>query len=135
MAEEYLQDHFPLFPVMPGVLMLESLYQAGAWLVRCSEDFSHSMVQLAEAKNVKFNDFVQPGETLLVETRIKREDENRTWVEAQGLVNQKVAVKAKLTLERFNLADRQLASSTIDAYLVQELRRECDNLLGIARSS
>ena len=38
MAEEYLADHFPHFPVMPGVLMLEAMTQAGAWLVRVSED-------------------------------------------------------------------------------------------------
>ena len=46
MAEEYLADHFPNFPVMPGVLMLEAMTQAGAWLVRPSEDFAHSMVVL-----------------------------------------------------------------------------------------
>ena len=34
LAEEYLADHFPGFPVMPGVLMLEALTQAGAWLIR-----------------------------------------------------------------------------------------------------
>ena len=43
-AEEYLRDHFPLFPVMPGVLMLEGLFQASAWLVRQSENFSNSMI-------------------------------------------------------------------------------------------
>ena len=32
LAEEYLADHFPLFPVLPGVLMLEAMTQAGAWL-------------------------------------------------------------------------------------------------------
>ena len=43
MAEEYLADHFPHFPVMPGVLMLEALTQSAAWLIRVSEDFAHSM--------------------------------------------------------------------------------------------
>ncbi len=33
LAEEYLADHFPAFPVMPGVLMLEALVQSAAWLV------------------------------------------------------------------------------------------------------
>ena len=42
LAEEYLSDHFPGFPVMPGVLMLEALAQAGAWLVREMEDFEHA---------------------------------------------------------------------------------------------
>lgn len=133
LAEEYLEDHFPLFPVMPGVLMLESLYQAGAWLVRCSEDFAHSMVQLAEANNVKFNDFVEPGETLIVRARIQRQNEQTTWIQAEGEVNQRIAVKARLVLDRFNLADRQLASSTVDAYMIHALRRDCDNLLGRTR--
>ncbi len=134
MSEEYLQDHFPLFPVMPGVLMLESLFQAGAWLVRCSEDFAHSVVQLAEARNVKFNDFVEPGETLVVEASIQRQDEQTTWIQASGTVNRTVAVKARLVLDRYNLADRQLASVTIDAYMVNELRRECENLLSLLRA-
>jgi 3-hydroxyacyl-[acyl-carrier-protein] dehydratase len=129
MAEEYLQDHFPLFPIMPGVLMLESLYQASTWLVRCSEDFAHSVVQLGEAKNVKFNDFVEPGQTLAIETAIKKEDENRTWINASGTVSSRSAVKAVFVLERFNLADRQLASSQIDAYIVDEFRRQRDNLM------
>ena len=37
MAEEYLADHFPHFPVMPGVLMLEAMTQAAAWLARARE--------------------------------------------------------------------------------------------------
>ncbi len=34
MAEEYLADHFPKFAVMPGVLMIEAMAEAGAWLLR-----------------------------------------------------------------------------------------------------
>ena len=39
MTEEYLGDHFPNFPVMPGVLMLEAMTQAAAWLVRAERGF------------------------------------------------------------------------------------------------
>ena len=39
LGEEYLADHFPTFPVMPGVLMLQTLVEAGAWLLRLTDDF------------------------------------------------------------------------------------------------
>ena len=41
LAEEYLGDHFPRFPVLPGVLMLEAMTQAAAWTIRLGEDFAH----------------------------------------------------------------------------------------------
>jgi 3-hydroxyacyl-[acyl-carrier-protein] dehydratase len=44
LAEEYLADHFPSAPVMPGVMMLEALVQASAWLVRVSEDFARALI-------------------------------------------------------------------------------------------
>jgi len=61
LAEEYLADHFPEFPVLPGVFMLEAATQAGAWLVRLSENYAHSIVVLHEARAVKYADFVTPG--------------------------------------------------------------------------
>src|SRR5712692_2854899 len=66
LGEEYLADHFPTFPVMPGVLMLQTLVEASAWLLRLTEDFRHSVVVLREAKNVKYGSFVEPGRTLVV---------------------------------------------------------------------
>jgi 3-hydroxyacyl-[acyl-carrier-protein] dehydratase len=131
MAEEYLQDHFPLFPVMPGVLMLEALYQASAWLVRETDDFAHSMVQLSEARNVTYKDFVQPGESLVVEARIQKRVDNLVWIQAEGKVNERQAVKARLILDCFNLAERGLASSSVDVYIVNELRRDLENLRGL----
>ena len=61
LGEEYLADHFPSFPVMPGVLMLQTLVEAGAWLLRLTDDFRHSVIVLREAKNVKYGNLVEPG--------------------------------------------------------------------------
>ncbi len=55
LAEEYLADHFPGYPVLPGVMMLECLVQAGAWLMRSTEDFRYSMILLKQAKALKYN--------------------------------------------------------------------------------
>ena len=105
LAEEYLQDHFPGFPVMPGVMMLEALTQAAAWLIRDSEDFAHSMVVLHEARNVKYSGFVEPGQTLHVDVTWVKEQDSEVSVKASGRVGDRVAVSAKLTMKRYNLSD------------------------------
>src|ERR1051325_11131668 len=104
LGEEYLADHFPGFPVMPGVLMLEAMTQAGAWLVRASEDFAHSVVVLKEARNVKYASFVEPGPTLTVQAEVLGQDERETKLKAQGIVGGVTAVSARLVLEKYNLA-------------------------------
>src|SRR5438874_13663615 len=76
LGEEYLADHFPAFPVMPGVLMLQALVEAGAWLLRLSEDYKHSVIVLREAKNVKYGTFMQPGRSLIITVEQSEKDEN-----------------------------------------------------------
>src|SRR5262245_64612966 len=76
LAEEYLSDHFPGFPVMPGVLMLEALTQAGAWLIRDSEDFAKSIIILKQAKTIKYGSFVEPGRQLELRVDLVSQDEN-----------------------------------------------------------
>src|SRR5207248_10110578 len=66
LGEEYLADHFPTFPVMPGVLMLETLVEAGAWLLRVSSGFQHSVITLREARVVKYGAFMEPGRQMAV---------------------------------------------------------------------
>ena len=105
MAEEYLADHFPHFPVMPGVLMLEALTQARAWLVRISEDFAHSMVVLKQANNVKYGQFVEPGQTLTVTAELLKRADGEAKLKVYGTVSGRIIVSARLTLACYNLAD------------------------------
>lgn len=124
LAETYLQDHFPRFPVMPGVIMLEAMYQAAAWLVRVSEDFAHSMVVLREAKNVKFADFVQPGDQLIVSCQTHDRNDSQWTFKSEGTVGDRVAVRARLILDRFNLADERPDMETVDRHVVEQLRQQ-----------
>src|SRR5712671_6687945 len=76
LAEEYLADHFPSFPVMPGVLMLQTLVDAGAWLLRITDDFRHSVVVLREAKNVKYGTFMEPGRQMRITVELVEQSES-----------------------------------------------------------
>lgn len=106
LAEEYLQDHFPGFPVMPGVLLVETLVQASAWLMRASSDFKYSTVLLEEAKAVKFNSFVKPGDQLVVQSKIQKQTDETCWTfKASANVGETNVISAKLILKQFNLQD------------------------------
>ena len=98
--EEYLKDHFPRFPVMPGVMMLEALHQAAVWLIRADDDFKTPLVLLRETRSVKFGDFLAPGETLQIAVDVVKQDGNRTTVKAAATKQGRVTVSARLILER-----------------------------------
>ncbi len=72
LAEEYLQDHFPGFPVLPGVMMLEAMVQAARNLLadRCDE-----RLVLGEIKALKYGAMVRPGEALIVEVQLRKTDD------------------------------------------------------------
>ena len=127
--EDYLKDHFPRFPVMPGVLMLEAMFQASAWLVRQTEGFVHSVVVLKEARNIKYADFVTPGKELVVSAEVLKQDDTLTTLKAQGLIDGNVAVNGRLILERFNLADCYPKRRNTDPYLRAEMRDVLKTLL------
>jgi len=108
--------------VMPGVLMLEAMTQASAWLVRAGEDFQHSMVVLKEAKNVKYGQFVEPGQTLQVTAEIIEQTDSQTTLKARGTVDGRTTVGGRLVLERYNLADREPCHAASDAIVRREMR-------------
>jgi 3-hydroxyacyl-[acyl-carrier-protein] dehydratase len=106
MAEEYLAEHFPGFPVLPGVLMLEAVTQAGAWLVRATEDFRHSVIILKEAKAVKYGHFVTPGKQLRLACDWVSENGSLVTLKAKGELAGASSVSCRVVLERFNLSER-----------------------------
>lgn len=114
LAEQHLQDHFPLFPVMPGVLMLEALSQAASWLIRVTDDFQYSMVVLREARNIKFQDFVAPGDRLEVAVEIFKVEGSLVHLKAVGMLGERTAVNGRLVMEKFTLADRNGEDVAVD---------------------
>lgn len=68
-AEEYLQDHFPTYPVLPGVMMIEALAQAARRLL-ASRDAALGRHVLGEVRALRYVGFVRPGEVLRVEARL-----------------------------------------------------------------
>lgn len=123
LSEEYLNDHFPRFPVMPGVLMLESMFQASMWLVRETNDFKHSTVVLRQTKSMKFQDFVQPGNSLVVDAQIKSIDDSITKLKVTGSIDGKSAVSGRLVIESYNLADREGRDQAVDHYMIHQFRK------------
>ena len=81
-AEEYLQDHFPGFPVLPGVMMLEAMTQAARQLLD-PEDTADSPWVLTQARALKYGSFVRPGATIRV-TMTRHKDNDDGSVDFKG---------------------------------------------------
>jgi len=128
LGEEYLADHFPTFPVMPGVLMLHTLVEAGAWLLRLSEDFAQSVIVLREARNVKYGTFLEPGKQLTVAVELVERQDGLAVFKGKGETDGQSAVSARLTLAAYNLRDRDPALKEVDETLVQHWRQRAQLL-------
>ncbi len=122
LSEEYLADHFPTFPVLPGVLLLEGLIESASWLVRKSENFTHSMILLEQARNVKYKSFLAPGTQIEYTIDARTIEENVSSFVGVGVSQGQRIVEARLGLRHFNLADDDSAMAAIDARVIENLK-------------
>ena len=132
LAEEYLADHFPTFPVMPGVLMLQTMVESAAWLLRITDDFAHSVIALREVKNVKYGSFMEPGKSLVVAVELAEKPETGAEVtfKGKGESEGQSVVSARFTVARYNLRDRNAAFAAVDQKIVEHLRQHYLTLRG-----
>ncbi|QDU07002.1 3-hydroxyacyl-ACP dehydratase FabZ family protein [Gimesia aquarii] len=128
LAEEYLQDHFPGFAVMPGVLMVESIVQAGAWLMRYTNDFKYSTILLKQTKAIRFNSFVTPGKQLRVSLSIQKWDGDLCTLKASSEVEGETAVSGRIVLEQFNLRDKNPSMAEKDTDRIKDLQTQFGQL-------
>ncbi len=103
-AEEYLADHFPGFPVLPGVMMLEALVQAARGLVTGRPDAPDRPLVLAEVRNVRYGNMVRPGQALKVQVTLRKHDDGGYDFQGVGTVDGQVAVQGRFRLQPLTAA-------------------------------
>jgi 3-hydroxyacyl-[acyl-carrier-protein] dehydratase len=101
--EQFFQGHFPDTPLMPGVLILEALAQAGAVYVHYS-DPKGKLAVLMGIKNAKFRHPVRPGDILLLRCTEQHMSSKAGRLTAEATVEGKLAVEAEFA---FALVDRE----------------------------
>ncbi len=75
MAEDYLHDHFPGFPVMPASLLIEGMAQTSGILVGAAREFREKVI-LAKIGRAEFRRLVRPGEQVVYDAAIERINES-----------------------------------------------------------
>ncbi|WP_334302891.1 3-hydroxyacyl-ACP dehydratase FabZ [[Clostridium] colinum] len=70
MNEQFFQGHFPVEPVMPGVLIIEAMAQAGACAILSMDEYKGKIAYFGAINNAKFRDKVVPGDTLRLEVEL-----------------------------------------------------------------
>lgn len=95
--EPFFQGHFPHEPVMPGVLIIESMAQAGAVLLLSMDQFKGKTTYFASIDKAKFRQKVTPGDTLILEVELTKLKENIGVGKGIARVDGKKVAEAELT--------------------------------------
>lgn len=96
-ASTIFEGHFPGYPLMPGVLLIETMAQTSGWLLVAMTKFDR-MPFLAAVKDAKFRSFVLPDQMLAVEAKLLHEGSGYAVTQAKITSDGKAICDATLTL-------------------------------------
>jgi 3-hydroxyacyl-[acyl-carrier-protein] dehydratase len=95
-ASTIFEGHFPGYPLMPGVLLMEAMAQASGWLIIGLTKFTR-MPFLAAFKEAKLRSFVTPGQTLALDATLLHEGSGYSVTKAEIRVGGKLVCNAEIT--------------------------------------
>ncbi len=135
LGEEYLAEHFPTFPVLPGVFMLECMVESARWLVHEALDFTHSLILLNQVRGITYKSFVTPGHLLRVEVTCRQLSETSSDFAGVGFCGQTEVVKGRFSLMHACLATRSPGLASADQRILESARQRWALLYADSRDS
>jgi 3-hydroxyacyl-[acyl-carrier-protein] dehydratase len=97
MNEPFFQGHFPDFPVMPGVLIIEALAQTAALLTFSEAKAENAVYYFAGIDGARFKRPVLPGDQLIMTAILEREKAGIYKFQVKATVNDELAAEANIT--------------------------------------
>ena len=103
--EPCFQGHFPSYPVMPGVLIVEAMAQVGGVAVLAADEYKDKLALFAGIDNVRFKRQVKPGDTLRIEVEVQKIRRGLGMGAGTATVNGDLACKGDIMFALVDLPD------------------------------